>query len=75
MLTKAEVNDLALFQGEMLRRCMKLPDSTAIPIIYLLSGTLPVEAEIHKRSLGLLRSVLYANPDFPPAVFMKDFMV
>ena len=46
--TKAEVNDLALFQREMLQRFMKLPDSTAIPAIHLLSGILPVKAEIHK---------------------------
>ena len=44
VLTKAEVNDLALFQREMLRHFMKLP-STAIPVIYLLSGTLPSSAE------------------------------
>ena len=75
MLTKSEMNELELFQREMLRRFMKLPESTAIPAIHLLSGTLPIEAEIHKRSLGLLRSVLDANPDCPPAVFMKAFMV
>ena len=75
VLTKTEVNDLALFQREMLRRFMKLPDSTAVPAIHLLSGTLPVDAEIHKRSLGLLRSTLDVNPDCPPAVLMKDLVI
>ena len=73
MLRKAEVNNLTLFQREMLRRFMKLPESAAIPAIHLLSGTLPVEAEIHKRSVGLLRSVLDANPDWPTSSIHERF--
>ena len=75
VLTKTEVNDLALFQREMLRRFMKLSDSTAVSAIHLLSGTLPVEAEVHKQSLSLLRSALDVNPDCPPAVLMKDLVI
>ena len=40
------------------RNIQSLPERTATAAVYLLLGALPVEAEIHKKQLSLLHSIL-----------------
>ena len=43
---------LELFQKRMLKQILSLPTRTADAAVYVLSGILPVEAQIHIRTLG-----------------------
>ena len=48
---------LELFQKRMLKQILSLPTRTADPAVYMLSGLLPVEAQIHIRALGLFNNI------------------
>ena len=48
---------LELFQKRMIKQILSLPTRTADPAVYILSGLLPVEAEIHIRALGLSNNI------------------
>ena len=54
-LRKTDLKQLSDF---LLRRIQSLPSRTALPAVYLLVGALPLEAELHKRQLSLLFSIL-----------------
>jgi hypothetical protein len=43
---------LELFQKRMLKQILSLPTRTADAAVYVLSGILPVEAQIHKRIIA-----------------------
>jgi hypothetical protein len=43
---------LELFQKRMIKQIISLSTRTADPAVYILSGLLPVEAQIHIRALG-----------------------
>ena len=46
------------FHKNSLKMIQSLPERTATAAVYLLLGALPVEAEIHKKQLSLLHSIL-----------------
>ena len=48
---------LEKFNKKFLKLIMSLPVTTADPAVYVLSGTLPVEATIHKRALTFFGSI------------------
>lgn len=48
---------LELFQKRMLKQILSLPTRTAGAAVYVLSGLLPVEAQIHIRTLGLFNNI------------------
>ena len=52
-LTKSDIHKLEVYQRTLLRQLLHLPERVATSAIYILSGQLPVEAEIHKRKLSL----------------------
>ena len=56
-LSANEIKLLETFTRKMLRRLQFLPDSTAIPAIYLLFGVEPIEATIHRQVLSLLGNI------------------
>ena len=41
----------------MIKQILSLPTRTADPAVYILSGLLPVEAQIHVRALGLFNNI------------------
>jgi hypothetical protein len=49
---------LSKFHIANLRRLQSLPTRTAIGIVYLLVGAMPIEAEIHRWQLSFLHNIL-----------------
>jgi hypothetical protein len=48
---------LELFKKRMIKQILSLPTRTADPAVNILSGLLPVEAQIHIRALGLFNNI------------------
>ena len=57
-LNKTETKLLNDFHVNLLRRIQSLPVRAALPAVHLLLGALALEAELHKRHLSLLFSVI-----------------
>ena len=53
-LIKTEISKINQSHKKFLKQIMHLPDRTANAAIYILSGQIPIEGEIHKRTLGTL---------------------
>ena len=53
-LVKSDIAKITQFHKKFLKQIMHLPDRTADAAVYMLSGQIPVEGEIHKRTLGAL---------------------
>ena len=75
VLTNVDLKALRSFQNNILRRIQHLPESTAIESLYLLTGTLPIEATIHVRILCMLRNILAAEAKSPPAIYIRELIV
>ena len=60
-LRKKDIKQLSDFHIDLLRRIQALPTRAALSAVYLLVGALPMEAELHKRQLSLLFSVVSSN--------------
>ena len=58
VLTKKELEPLENYYKELIRMVQHLPRSTASVACYLLMGTLPIEAEIHKKALSLFGNIM-----------------
>ena len=57
-LNGAQIAELRQFHIKTLRCFQSLPTRTATSIVHMLLGALPIEAELHKRQLSLLYSIL-----------------
>ena len=57
-LTKSNLEDLEKFHRKNLRHLQSLPERTSNAAVLLFLGALPIEAEIHKRQLSLLYSII-----------------
>ena len=57
-LTNSQINDLSDFHLSFLKNIQALPTRTASAAVFSLLGALPIEAELHKRQLSLLHSIL-----------------
>ena len=64
-LERKDMDKLELYHRKNLRYIQHLPQSTAVPAIYLLTGIPPVEATIHIRTLCLFRNILDADENSP----------
>ena len=60
-LTQSQINILSKFHLDNLKRFQSLPTRVATCVVYLLLGVLPLEAELHKRQLGLLYNILISD--------------
>ena len=56
-LRKKDIKQVSDFHIDLLRRTQALPSRTAISVVYLLVGALPMEAKLHKRQQSLLFSI------------------
>ena len=65
LINKKEMEILNIHYRKKLRRLQHLPASTAIPAIYLLSGSLPAEAVLHVRQFTLLHMIALLGPSNP----------
>ena len=57
-LSRADISKLEKYQGDFLRQIQHLPERVAACSVYILSGLLPVEAEIHKSQLTLFGNII-----------------
>ena len=57
-LNKTQLNQLQRFHISTLRNLQSLPVRTPTSIVQLLLGALPIEAEIHRRQLSLIHSII-----------------
>ena len=60
-LNKTETKTLNDFHVDLLRRIQSLPSRTALPVVLLLLVAMPLEAELHKKHLSLLYSIINSN--------------
>ena len=60
-LTQGQVDQLSRYHIQILRNIQSLPQHTASAAVYMLLGALPLEAELHKRRLSLLNSVITSD--------------
>ena len=57
-LSKSDTSKLELYQRKVLRQILHLPERVASCAIYILSGQLPLEADLHKRRLPLYGNIV-----------------
>lgn len=55
------VDKLEVFQKKTLKQILSLPDNTANPSVYILSGQLPVQASLHLRVFSLFNNLCNQN--------------
>ena len=60
-LTQGQLDLLSRYHIQTLRNIQSLPQRTASAAVYMLLGALPLEAELHKRRLSLLNSVITSD--------------
>ena len=65
ILRRADFNKLETFYRGLLRQVQSLPVSTAKEAIYLLLGTVPIEAVIHQHILSFFGSITRLEDDNP----------
>lgn len=51
------IDKLEKVHKKFLKQVLSLPETVADPAVYILSGTIPIEAVIHKRALSLFGNV------------------
>jgi len=54
---------LETFQKKLLKELLQLPNNTANPAIYVITGLLPIEAQIHVKALIFLHNLANQKPD------------
>ena len=74
-LNKSELNELELFHRKTLKSIQSLPPNTASSAVLLLLGALPIEAEIHKRQLSLLYSILQSDNNTVKGILNRQLAV
>ena len=57
-LSRADISTLKKYQRDFLRQIQHLPERVAACSVYILSGLLPIELEIHKSQLTLFGNVI-----------------
>ena len=60
-LTKGQLEQLSKYHIQTLRSIQSLPQRTSTAAVLMLLGALPFEAELHKRRLSLVHSVIYSE--------------
>ena len=75
VLQDKDIAEISKFHKMVLRRFQHFPDSTALPALFLMSGCPPIEALTHIRVICLLRNILIADEDSPPAKFMSQLIL
>ncbi|XP_053372915.1 uncharacterized protein LOC128546427 [Mercenaria mercenaria] len=65
------INKLELFQRKFVKEILRLPDNTANPSINLITGILPIEAQIHIRALTFLHTLLMQDDNSAEKEILK----
>ena len=75
VLSKPELATLEAYHRKNIRYIQHLPQSTATPAIYLLLGSLPIEAQLHIKTLSLFRTIVAAESNIPPAIYIQNLII
>ena len=75
MINPNEIKSLSTYHRKNLRYIQHLPQSTALPAIFLLLGTVPIENLLHIRALILLRNIIVAASNTHPAKYNRDLII
>ena len=75
VLEAKEVEVLDTYHRKNLRYIMHLPQSTAIPAISLLLGTLPIQAQLDIKILTLFCSIVSHDNNNPHAEYIRDLVI
>lgn len=54
---RTQITKLELFQKKLLKQILSVPPNTSDAAIYLLTGFLPIEAQIHKKALQFFNNI------------------
>ena len=54
-----QLNQLEMFQKRLLKQILSLPANVADVTIYILTGILPIEAQIHARALSFFNNICH----------------
>ena len=57
-LSRADISKLEKYQHDFLRQIQHLPERVAACSVYILSGLLPIEPEIHKSQLTIFGNII-----------------
>ena len=73
-LNPNEIKNLSTYHRKNLRYIQHLPQSTALPAVFLLLGAAPIENLLHIRALTLFRNIIAAESNTPPAIYIRDLI-
>lgn len=74
VLSDTEMGRMSNYHRKNLRAIQHFPKSTAIPAIFLLSGSPPLQATLDIRVLSLFRRIVAADVKTPPALYIQDLI-
>ena len=60
-LNKNQIEQLELYQKKLVKQLLSVPTNTPVAAVYILSGQLPIEAQIHKRKLTFFNNVCHQS--------------
>ena len=60
-LSRADISKLDKYQRDFLRQIQHLPERVASCSVYILTGRLPIEAEIHKSQLTFFGNIIHQD--------------
>ena len=60
-LTKSDLSKLEGYQQRFMRQIQHLPERVSSCAVYILTGLLPVETEIHRNQLSLFGNIIRLN--------------
>ena len=63
VLSSTHFNKLELYYRKLLRQIQGIPDNCAKEAVYILIGTLPIEAVIHLKTLSLFGAITRLHPE------------
>ena len=70
-----EIKQLEAYHRKNLHFIQHIPQSTAFPAIYLLTGIAQIEAQLHVKVLSLYPNIAVWESKSPPATFIKELII
>ena len=71
-LTKGQLEQLSKYHIQTLRNIQSLPQRTSTAAVLMLLGALPFEAELHKRRLSLVHSVIHSENQSLKSIVLRQ---
>ena len=71
-LTPSDYKEMATYHQKLLRNIMHLPQATALPALYLMTGSLPLEAIHHRNTLTFFVNMLHRKESVEREVIIRQ---